>query len=114
MGRKISASDFPPSAELRMEGAEITGVFKGSREIKTKYGLKTVFMLKVSDANCTFTKNEQPHEPVIGDEVEIMGTTLLTNQLKQVKVGETVHIKYAGLGTGTKGNPPHMFDVEVL
>lgn len=114
MGRKITASDFPPSAELRVDGASIKGVFDGAREIKTKFGLKSVFRVKVQEANCAFTRNQQPYEPEAGEVVEIMGTTLLTTQLNQVKVGEVVSIKYAGLGKGTKGNPPHTFDVEVL
>lgn len=113
MGRKISASDFPPSAELRAEGAVIKGVYQGSREIKTQFGPKSVFKLKVLDANCEFTKNKEAYEPAAGETVEIMGTTTLTNQLNQVKEGETVTIKYAGLGKKTKGNAPHLFDVEV-
>lgn len=113
MGRKLTATDFPPSAELRLDGAMIKGVFQGEREIDTKYGKKSVFQLNVLDANCGFKKNKAPHEPEQGDLVEIMGTTTLTNQLKQVKKGEIVTIKYAGLGKATKGNPPHLFDVEV-
>jgi hypothetical protein len=113
MGRKISATDFPPSAELRVEGAELKGVYQGNREIKTQYGLKKVFMFKVLSANCNFLKNKVEYEPAANELVEVMGTTTLTNQLNQVKEGETVTIKYAGLGKKTKGNAPHLFDVEV-
>jgi len=113
MGRKLSAVDFPATAELRVEGAQLKGVFNGSREIKTKFGPKTVFSIKVNDANCEFKKNKLPYEPEKGEMVEVMGTTTLTTQLNQVKPGEIVTIKYAGLGESKKGNPPHLFDVEV-
>lgn len=113
MGRKLSASDFPPSAELRAEGAVLKGEYVGNREIKTQFGLKTVFKFKVIDANCEFLKNKVAYEPERGEVVEVMGTTTLTNQLNQAKEGEVITIKYLGLGKKTKGNAPHLFDVEV-
>lgn len=113
MGRKLSSSDFPPSAELRAEGAVLKGEYLGSREIKTQFGLKQVFKFKVIEANCEFLKNKEAYEPEKGEMVEVMGTTTLTNQLNQAKVGEVLTIKYIGLGKKTKGNAPYLFDVEV-
>lgn len=112
MGRKLVGGDFPASAQLRVKGASFKGVYQGSREIKTSFGPKTAFSFKVLDANCEFTKNKTPYEPEQGETVEVLGTTTLTMQLNQAKVGETITIKYIGLGPKTKGNAPHLFDVE--
>jgi hypothetical protein len=72
-----------------------------------------VFIFKVVEANCEFLKNKEAYEPEAGEIVEVMGTTTLTNQLNQAKPGEVITIKYEGLGKKTKGNAPHLFDVEV-
>lgn len=113
MGQKIVSGNFAASAELRKTGAMLKGVFQGGRTITTKWGSKNVYSVKVIDAECDFTKNKAPYEPAKNEVVEFLATTTLDGQMKQVKVNQIVTIKYLGLGTATKGNAPHLFDVEV-
>lgn len=115
MKRKIADQDFAPTAEIRTTGATLTGILSSSRTVKTKFGDKPVYALKVLDGDCKFTIGKEKAEafPEQGDEVEIMPTTRLARQLAKVNVGETVKITYLGVGKNVRGNPPHLFDVEV-
>ncbi len=116
MGRKISSMEgFPASPLLRDKiGNWLTGVLKGSRVAKTQYGEKPVFQVSLVDADCDFSRDGLPYEPAAGEIIEIMPSTVLAKHLLQVQVGETFKTVYKGVGKKTKGNPPHLYDTEVL
>jgi hypothetical protein len=115
MGKKYSDSNgFAPTAEIKVAGAMLKGVLQGVREVTTQYGPKPVYTLTVLDADCKFTlgKGEEV-EPAEGDKVDVFAPTRLATQLSKVPVGETITIKYLGLGKNSKGaNKPHTFSVE--
>lgn len=115
MGKKYSDSTgFKPTAEIKVEGAMVKGTVLGMREVKTQFGPKPVYQLRVLDAECKFTlgKGEEV-TPKEGDEIDIFAPTRLATQLSKVPVGETVTIKYLGLGKGGRGaNKPYTFSVE--
>lgn len=115
MGKKYSDSNgFRPTAEIKVDGAMLKGSVLGVREVKTKFGPKSVYQLRVLDANCKFTigKGEEV-TPKEGDEVDIFAPTRLATQLSKVPIGEVITIKYLGLGKGGLGaNKPHTFSVE--
>ncbi len=112
--KDVDASNFAPTAQIKVDGAEMTGVLIGKREIKTKFGLKNVFRFKVKDASCKFMKGDEEVFPQLEEEVEILPPTRLDRQLNQVPVNSKTLIKYLGLGESTRGNAPHLFHVEVL
>lgn len=116
MGRKLKNHDgFPASPMLREKiGNSITGILKGSRTAKTQYGEKPVYVVQLVDADCDFLRDGLPYEPEAGELIEIMPPTVLAKHLAQVKEGETFKTVYAGLGKKSKGNPPHLFETEVL
>lgn len=114
MGKKYSDSTgFSPTADIKVEGAMLKGILGSSRLVKTQFGDKPVFKIKVLDANCKFTlgKGEEVNVEE-GAEVDIFAPTRLATQLAKVPQGETITIKYLGLGKNSKGNPPHTFSVE--
>lgn len=114
MGKKYSDSTgFSPTAEIKVDGAMLTGIMVGVREVKTQYGPKPVYKLKVLDGNCKFTLGKGEEVDVAeGAEIDVFAPTRLATQLAKVPVGETITIKYLGLGKNKKGNPPHTFSVE--
>lgn len=116
MGRKLTDTDFSPTAQLKRGGAMLLGVLKGKRTITTTFGSMTVYQFAVEDANCEFVKDKQPVDVNIGDVVDVFGTKKLTRQLDKAEVGERIKIEYAGLGKKSLrgGNAPHLFTVEVL
>lgn len=114
MGKKYSDSTgFSPTAEIKVDGAMLKGIMVGVRQVKTQFGDKPVYKLKVLDANCKFTigKGEEV-TPEEGAEIDVFAPTRLATQLSKVPVGETITIKYLGLGKNNKGNKPHTFSVE--
>ncbi len=116
MGRKLRNNDgFPASPMLREKiGNSLTGKLKGQRIVKTQYGDKAVFQVELVDADCDFIKDGNPYEPIAGETIEIMPPTVLAKHFAQVKDGETFKTVYMGLGKKGKGNPPHLFETEVL
>lgn len=116
MGRKLTNQiGFPASPMLRDKvGATLTGTLQGNRIVKTQFGDKKVYKVAVVDADCDFTKDGLPHEPVAGEIIEIMASTVLAKHLDQVKDGETFKTTYKGLGKKGKGNAPHLFDTEII
>jgi len=117
MGRKLKNNDgFPASPLLRERiGNSLTGVLTAVREAKTQFGTKPVYAVKLIDADCDFTKDGLPYEPAEGEVIEMMPPTVLARHLAQVNIGETFKTVYKGLGKKSKkGNPPHMYDTEVL
>ncbi len=116
MGKKLSdaAGLFAPTAYLKEKDAMLKGVLAGSRIIKTKFGDKTVYSFKVVDATCRFVLDKADVEPEAGATVDVMPSSRLERQLAQAQVGQTLTIKYLGLGKKVGGmNAPHLFDVEV-
>lgn len=119
MGRAIpdenGGGEFHPTALLKEEGAMLKGVLMGKRDVKTQYGAKPVFSFKVLDASCKFTSGKEKTEvqPAEGDMVDAFAPTRLARQLAHVNVGETVTIMYAGTKKVGRGNPAHIFNVEV-
>lgn len=115
MGKKYSDSTgFSPTAEIKVAGAMLKGKLIGMREVKTQFGMKPVYSFQVMDADCKFTvgKGEEV-TPVEGAHVDVFAPTRLAIQLGKVPVGETITIKYLGLGKNSKGaNKPHLFSVE--
>jgi hypothetical protein len=117
MGQVISdvdTSSFAPNAQLKVEGASLTGILKGKREIKTKFGLKSVFVLEAVDAECKFLKGKDEVFPQPGEKVEVIPPTRLERQLAQVPVNSKVFIKYAGKKATGGPNAAHTFHVEIL
>lgn len=114
MGKKLIASgEYAPTAVIKREGAMLKGVYLGKRGVETQYGTKNVYSFKVLDAECEFTSGGNTVEPEAGTAVDVFAPTLLDRQLSQAKEGQTITIKYAGLGKKVKGrNAPHTFDVE--
>ncbi len=114
MGKKYSdASGFSPTAEIKVDGAMLKGVMVGARLVKTQYGEKPVYKLKVLDANCKFMMGKGEEVDVAeGTDIDVFAPTRLATQLAKVPQGETITIKYLGLGKNSKGNKPHTFSVE--
>jgi hypothetical protein len=110
----VDTSNFAPTAQLKEAGATLTSIVRGKREIKTKFGPKMVYMMEAVDATCKFRRGNEEVFPQAGEKVEVMPATRLERQLNQVPVGSKVLIKYLGIGKSTRGNPPHLYHVEVL
>ncbi len=119
MGRIIADEDgggeFNPTALIREKDAMLKGVIVEKRDVKTKYGVRPVYVLKVLDASCKFTlgKDNKEVQPVEGDLVDAFAPTRLARQLAHVNVGETVTITYQGTKKVGRGQPAHTFTVEV-
>ena len=117
MARQIpdanGGGDFAPTALLKEANAMLKGVLKGKREIKTMYGPKLVYSFTVLDATCRFTKDKQEVSPAEGDTVDVIPPTRLARQLAQVNEGETVTMTYQGTKKAGRGQPAHVFSVEV-
>ena len=121
MGRQIAdengggSGDFNPTALLKETGAMLKGILMSKREVKTQYGAKPVYTFKVLDASCKFTTGKEKTEvqPAEGDSVDAFAPTRLARQLEHVNTGETVTITYAGTKKVGRGNPAHIFTVEV-
>lgn len=109
------SGDFAPTADLKVVDAMLKGTVLGQRAVKTKYGDKPVYSLKVLDASCKFFtgKDRKEVQPAEGDTVDLFAPTRLARQLAQVAVGETVTITYAGKMKMNKGQDAHTFKVEV-
>jgi len=114
MGKKYTdgGATFAPTAEIKVKGAMLKGIMRGSREVETKFGKKTIYTLQAIDADCKFTADGEEVTPAENAEVDIFPPTRLALQLAKVPAGETITIKYLGLGKNVKGNPPHLFSVE--
>jgi hypothetical protein len=119
MGRSIADENgggtFNPTAILKETGAMLKGIVTGKRDVKTQYGIKPVYSFKVLDASCRFTlgKERQEVQPEEGQTVEAFAPTRLARQLAHVNIGETVTIVYAGKKSVGRGQPAHVFTVEV-
>ncbi len=115
MGTKVSdeGGEFKPTAIIKVAGAMLKGVFQARRLVKTKYGEKPVYSLKVVDADCKFRTGETESFPQENELVEVFAPTRLARQLEKVKQGQVVTIKYIGQKSVGRGNPAHCFDVEV-
>lgn len=105
--------DFAPTALLKEKGAMLKGVLLGKRNVKTQFGDKPVYSFKVLDASCKFTKGREEFQPEEGATVDAFAPTRLARQLEHVNEGETVTITYAGTKKAGRGNPAHVFTVEV-
>lgn len=115
MGKKINddSGSFNPTAVIKVAGAMVKGTFQGVRLVDTKFGKKPVYTVKVLDADCKFTVGKDEAYPNEGDTIDIFAPTRLAKQLAKVQTGQVVTVKYLGLGKNQRGNPPHLFDVEV-
>lgn len=122
MGTKIpdvstgsGTGTFAPSAEMRVEGKMIKGVLVSKRTVKTSYGDRPVYTIKVTDATCDFTTGKDRHavdvEP--NSDVDMFAATRLERQLLQVPLGSIVTITHAGMKKFGKGMPAHTYEVEV-
>lgn len=105
--------DFAPTALLKEKDAMLKGVLKSKREIKTMYGPKLVYSFTVLDATCRFTKDKQEVQPEEGSIVDVIPPTRLARQLAHVNEGETVTMIYQGTKKVGRGQPAHIFKVEV-
>jgi len=117
MGRAIpdenGGGEFNPTAFLREEGAMLRGIVVGKRDVKTEYGPKPVYSFKVLEATCKFMKDKAEVQPEEGAVVDAFAPTRLARQLAHVSEGETVTITYAGKKKVGRGQPAHIFSVEV-
>lgn len=117
MGRAIpdenGGGDFNPTAMLREAGAVLKGILESKRDVKTQFGAKPVYTFRVLDASCKFMADKKEVQPAEGDLVDAFAPTRLARQLAHVNVGETVTISYIGQKKVGRGNPAHIFKVEV-
>lgn len=118
MGTKIpdtngGAGNFAPTAFMKEEGKMIKGTLVSRRLVKTTYGDKPVYSLRVADATCEFSKGKEPVDVAEGAEVDLFAPTRLERQLVQVALGKTVTIIHTGMKKIAKGNPAHTYSVEV-
>lgn len=119
MGKAIPDEDgggsFNPTAQLKETGAMLKGILASKRDVKTQYGPKPVYSFKVLDATCAFTLGKERREvhPEEGALVDAFAPTRLARQLAHVEVGQTVTIAYVGTKKVGRGNPAHIFAVEV-
>lgn len=117
MGKKIAdvngGGTFLPTAYMKEEGKMITGVLKSKRLADTQYGKKPVYTITVEDATCDFTQNKVPVTPPAGSDVDMFAPTRLERQLEQVDLGSKVTIINKGKRKVGRGQPAHIFDVEV-
>jgi hypothetical protein len=105
---------YAPTALLKETGAMLKGVLLAKRDVKTQYGPKPVYSFQVLDASCKFTAGKgNIVEPAEGDTVDAFAPTRLARQLAHVSVGDTVTISYAGKKKVGRGQPAHVFKVEV-
>jgi len=105
--------DFNPTALLKESGAMLKGILVERRDVKTQYGPKPVYVFKVLDASCKFTKDKAEVQPAEGDLVDAFAPTRLARQLAHVNAGETVTIEYLGTKKVGRGQPAHTFNVTV-
>ena len=107
--------DFNPTADLKVAGAMLKGTLVSKRDVKTQYGPKPVYTLKVLEASCKFFMGKDRKEvlPDENDMVDAFAPTRLARQLAQVAIGETVTITYQGTKKVGRGQPAHCFTVEV-
>jgi hypothetical protein len=119
MGRQVpdenGGGEFNPTALLKETGAMLKGILVSKRDVKTQYGPKPVYSFKVLDASCKFHlgKERKEVQPEEGALVDAFAPTRLARQLAHVNTGETVTITYAGQKKVGRGNPAHIFNVEV-
>ena len=128
MGQKLGGvGDFAPTAKLKntkpdiankidRTGHMLKGTYINSRGVDTSYGPATVHAFKVLEATCDFERGGVFVEPNEGDTVELFGTSVINSAMKDSRVspGKTITIVYKGIGKkGKKGNPPHLYDLEV-
>lgn len=117
MGTKIpdvnGGGSFAPTALVKEKGNMIKGVLQSKRDVETMYGARPVYSLKVLDATCDFTLDKKTVSPAEGTIVDLFAPTRLERQLSQVEFGKTVTITHLGMKKFGKGQPAHVFDVEV-
>lgn len=129
MGTKLSDAggtvEFNATAIIKEAGAKIVGTIVEKRSVTTQYGDLPVYSMVVKSevkddkdivhaTDCKFTKEKKAYEPAEGEKVDFFAPTRLERQLVQVAMGQTVSIKYLGTKKFGKGNPAHVFDVEVI
>lgn len=105
--------DFNPSAILKETNAMIEGVLESVRQVKTQYGEKPVYTMRVQEYTCRFVKGDKVMEPTENSKVDFFAPTRLNRQLENLGFGKLVRITYAGQKKVGKGNPAHIFDVLV-
>jgi len=117
MGRKIAdaggGGDFPPTALIKTEGYMLKGTLLSKRLVKTQYGDRPVYSIKLGDATCDFMCEGHPVEPKEGDMIDLFAPTRLERQLVQVPFNSMVTITHVGMKKVGKGQPAHIFDVTV-
>ena len=121
MGRKLSSGQqsSPVVSLTKKEGAFLQGALTNRKEVKTVWGVRPVYTLKVEETDMGLSVKQGTSYVdvpfVQGIEVAIFAPTILDRMLQQTEGGDRVRIVYSGLGKAKKGrNAPHMFDVEVL
>jgi hypothetical protein len=117
MGRAIpdenGSGSFNPTAMLREEGAMLKGTMVSRRDVATTFGPKPVYTFKLIDATCRFILDKQEVPAYQDDVVDAFAPTRLARQLAHINEGETVTITYAGRKKVGRGQPAHIFKVEV-
>lgn len=114
MGKKLSASNFPPSVKLAEVGQMFKGELAGKRSQDFGNGDKSVYKFKALDANCIFIKDKVEVEPPEeGSEVELIPSTRLAIQLAQAEIGKVYTITRLADGKKNRfGKCPQNYDVE--
>ncbi len=102
---------FAPTAFLKEKDAMLEGLLVAVRQVKTQFGDKPVYSLKLKDYTCKFAQGEKFVEPAENTMVEFFAPTRLNRQLESIEMGKLVRITYAGQKKVGKGNPAHIFNV---
>ncbi len=102
---------FNPTAFIKEKGLTLEGTMQDKRTIKTQFGEKPVYTLKVTGGNCRFTQGKEDVDVSVGDSVDVIPPTRLDRQLAQVLAGQEISIECLGRGKAVKGQAPWLFKV---
>lgn len=123
MGKKLT-SDMQATPVVNVtekEGSFLEGVLVERKLVKTQYGDRPVYSLKLEDSDMRFMIKEgkeyvEKKEVAQGELVSVFAPTLLDRALLKAEGGASVRIVYTGMGKSTKKgrNAPHTFEVEQI
>lgn len=98
-------SKYPPTAELRKEGAMFTGKLLSKRVQDLGYGDRDIYMFEAVDAECEFKNGGTVVEaPAINDKVEVIaGTKVIKEGMSGAVIGKIYKITCSGKGKAAEG-----------
>ena len=91
-------------------GSFITGTLLKRKEVKTQWGQKKVYDLRVDSARTLAKVGDTIVAPKSGDLVTVFPKTELDRKLGNIEDNSSVYIQYSGRDK-TRKNSPHMYRV---